>query len=252
MKAGFVADFIRALQFLTRFQLIKEVDWSLEALGRSVRFFPWAGGVIGLVLGGCAWGMVQLFGETLPMHAAAALLILLEIMLTGGLHCDGFMDTMDGIFSGRSRERMLEIMKDSRVGAYGAMSFALLMLVKYSFYLDIPLYALPMASLVMPIAGRWAVVAPLVHYPYARPQGLGQGFGQYAGGLTVWASLLLTLILLAPLGLFAMGAGLAASLIAWAVASYAAGILGGLTGDVYGAIIELSQLGALAVFVFWR
>lgn len=50
---------------------------------------------------------------------------------------------------------MLEIMKDSRVGAYGAMSFALLMLVKYSFYLDIPLYALPMASLVMPIAGRW-------------------------------------------------------------------------------------------------
>ena len=186
------------------------------------------------------------------MHAAAALLILLEIMLTGGLHCDGFMDTMDGIFSGRSRERMLEIMKDSRVGAYGAMSFALLMLVKYSFYLDIPLYALPMASLVMPIAGRWAVVAPLVHYPYARPQGLGQGFGQYAGGVTVWVSLLLTLFLLAPLGAAAVAAGLAASVVAWAVASYAAGILGGLTGDVYGAIIELSQLGALAVFVFWR
>lgn len=100
MKAGYVADFIRALQFLTRFQLVKEVDWSLEALGRSVRFFPWVGGVIGVVLGGCAWGMVQLFGETLPMHAAAALLILLEIMLTGGPHCDGFMDTMDGIFLG--------------------------------------------------------------------------------------------------------------------------------------------------------
>ena len=131
MKAGYIADFIRALQFLTRFQLVKEVDWSLEALGRSVRFFPWAGGVIGAVLGGCDWGMVQAFGESLPMHAAAALLILLEIMLTGGLHCDGFMDTMDGIFSGRSRERILEIMKDSRGGAYGAMSFALLLLVKY-------------------------------------------------------------------------------------------------------------------------
>ena len=87
---AFIADFVRALQFLTRFQLVEEVDWSLEALGRSVRFFPWAGGVIGLVLGGCAWGMVQLFGEVLPVHAAAALLILLEILLTGGLHCDGF------------------------------------------------------------------------------------------------------------------------------------------------------------------
>ena len=249
---AFIADFVRALQFLTRFQLVKEVDWSLAALGRSVRFFPCAGGVVGLVLGGCAWGMVQIFGEVLPVHAMAALLILLEIVVTGGLHCDGFMDTMDGIFSGRSRERILEIMKDSRVGAYGAMSFALLMIVKYSFYLDIPLQWLPMASLVMPIAGRWAVVAPLVHYPYARPQGLGQGFGQYAGGLTVWVSLLLTLFLLAPLGVPAVAAGLAASFVAWVVASYAASILGGLTGDVYGAIIELSQLGALAVFVFWR
>ena len=80
------------------------------------------------------------------------------------------MDTMDGIFSGRSKERMLEIMKDSRVGANGVMAFTLLMLMKWSLLMDLSPLLLPHALLVMPLLGRFAMTIGITSFPYARQQ----------------------------------------------------------------------------------
>lgn len=147
-------SFLIGLQFLTRIRLVRQTEWTAEDFGRSTRFFP----LVGLVLGICyalfAWLLLYAVG----MRAlTAALLLVLPLLLTGGLHADGFMDTADGVFSGRDRERKLEIMKDSRVGAFGVVSFVMLMFVQYALISDMhPLLLIP-ALFVMPVIGRFAI-----------------------------------------------------------------------------------------------
>ena len=114
-------SFITALQFLTRIHLVKQEDLTAEDFGRSTRFFPLVGAVLGCLYLLAALACLALLG--LPSYTAKAILVILPILLTGGLHCDGFMDAVDGLFSGRSRERMLEIMKDSRAGSFGVVAF---------------------------------------------------------------------------------------------------------------------------------
>lgn len=239
-------DFFTGLQFLTRIRLVRQTEWSPESFGRSVKFFPVIGAIIGLVLVG-AYFLLHRFA---PVHIMAAGLILLEIIVTGGLHCDGFMDTMDGIFSGRSRERMLEIMKDSRVGSNGVVGFVLLILVKWSLYVDLAPEMLPVALVAMPLIARMAMVIGITVFPYGRPDGIGKAFAQYATSSTFYVALTFTLLLLGPLGYHTYIAALIGMLFAIGFARYVTDLLGGLTGDVYGAIAELTEVAVLFIFLF--
>jgi adenosylcobinamide-GDP ribazoletransferase len=246
-------DFITGLQFLTRIRIINQTEWSPERFGRSVKYFPLVGAVLGLLLSFCAHLLLSLLpsiGIYIPPHVIAAILLILAIILSGGLQCDGFMDTMDGIFSGRSRERMLEIMKDSRIGANGVMAFTLLVLIKWSLLLDISPMNLPLALFVMPIFGRLAMVIGITLFPYARPDGIGKAFALYANRKSLLVALILTVLLILPLSSKAMiGLGLT-GLAAYLASSYVTRILGGLTGDVYGALTEIIELLVLFVFLF--
>ncbi|WP_144349984.1 adenosylcobinamide-GDP ribazoletransferase [Sporomusa termitida] len=238
-------DFFTGLQFLTRIRVIEQTDWSPDSFGRSVKYFTLIGAIIGLILAVINYALSQF----LPAHVLAAVIILAEIVLTGGLHCDGFMDTADGVFSGRPRERMLEIMKDSRVGANGVVAFGLLLLLKYSLIVDMTPAMLTSALLVMPVAGRLAMVISITSFPYARPDGMGKAFAQYAGRSTLLIAVIAALVIVLPLGLTAAvsaGAGVLAGVLS---ARYFAGVLGGLTGDTYGAVTYLTELMALLVFV---
>ena len=116
--------FLIGLQFLTRLKLARQDTWTDADFGRSVKYFPLVGAVIGLILVLVYKGTVPY----LPHHIGTVLLLVSEAVLTGGLHLDGFMDTMDGLFSYRSSPRILEIMKDSRVGSNAVMSLGLLLL----------------------------------------------------------------------------------------------------------------------------
>ncbi|WP_371371359.1 adenosylcobinamide-GDP ribazoletransferase [Sporomusa aerivorans] len=238
-------DFFTGLQFLTRIRVVRQTDWSPDSFGRSVKYFTLIGGIIGLVLA----GLNYLLSQFLPTHVLAAILILAEILLTGGLHCDGFMDTADGVFSGRSRERMLEIMKDSRVGANGVVAFGMLILLKYSLIIDMTPTLLTTALLIMPVAGRMAMVASITLFPYARPDGMGKAFAQYAGKATLFITALMALLIIVPFGLQASVCAGVAVLAGVVSARYFASVLGGLTGDTYGAVTELTELMALLVFV---
>ncbi len=238
-------DFFTGLQFLTRIRVIEQTDWSPASFGRSVKYFTLIGAIIGLILAAVNYALSQF----LPPHVLAAVIILAEIVLTGGLHCDGFMDTADGVFSGRSRERMLEIMKDSRVGANGVVAFGLLLLLKYSLIIDMTPTMLTTALLVMPIAGRLAMVISITSFPYARPDGMGKAFGQYAGRSTLVIAVAAALVIVIPLGITAAVSAGAAVLAGVLSARYFAGVLGGLTGDTYGAVTYLTELMALLVFV---
>lgn len=238
-------DFFTGLQFLTRIRVIKQTDWSPASFGRSVKYFTLIGAIIGLILAAINYTLSQF----LPAHVLAAVIILAEIVITGGLHCDGFMDTADGVFSGRSRERMLEIMKDSRVGANGVVAFGLLLLLKYSLIVDMTSTMLTTALLVMPVAGRLAMVISITSFPYARPDGMGKAFAQYAGRSTLLIAAIVALVIVIPLGLTAVVSAGAAVVAGVLAARYFTNVLGGLTGDTYGAVTYLTELMALLVFV---
>jgi adenosylcobinamide-GDP ribazoletransferase len=246
-------DFVTALQFLTRIRLVREPACDAGSFGRSVRFFP----LVGLVAGGVLAGAAFLTGGWMPGTVRTTLLVSLGVFITGGLHCDGLMDTADGLLSGRSRERMLEIMKDSRVGAFGVISILLLLLWKWSLLHDMPDSLLVPALISMMTLGRFSMVLAILRFPYARPEGMGKAFALHAGKGSMGTSLLTVAGLLAGLyatmGQFvfgvATGAALGAVLVAYCVGSWALRKVGGLTGDIYGAVTELSELVVLAIFV---
>ena len=241
-------SFLIGLQFLTRIRLVNQTEWTAEDFGRSTRFFPLVGLVLGICYASAAWLLVYtkgLFGmQALP----TALLLILPLVLTGGLHADGFMDTADGVFSGRERERKLEIMKDSRVGSFGVVSFVLLMFVQFSLLFDMhPLLLVP-ALFVMPIIGRLAMVLAVSCFPYARKDGVGKTFADMGDRRTVVIAALTTTALVLPWGTLAAAALVLGTAFALLFCSAMTKILGGVTGDVYGAATVLTETVVLAVF----
>ena len=268
MRAFFIG-----LQFLTRISIVEQKDWCEKDFADSVRYFPLIGLVLGIIYTAFAALLMSFLpqnGILLPHHVVAAILLILPILLTGGLHCDGFMDTMDGLFSGRSRERMLEIMKDSRVGANGVFAFVLLMIFDWSILLDLLQSAwLFPALFAMPIVSRLMMVVAISAFPYARPVGMGKAFKDGGTKSVLYGAFFYTLILVFFPGVAADFLGIipldAAGLSSWLLsmtavifatllftiffASYATRHLGGLTGDVYGAITTLTETLVLLSFL---
>ena len=246
-------EFITALQFLTRIRLFRDPDYDDGLFGRSVKFFP----LVGLLAGSLLAGVAVLTGGWLPGTVRSTLLVTLSVFITGGLHCDGLMDSADGLFSGRSRERMLEIMKDSRVGSFGVIAIILLLLWKWALLHDLPDSLLVPALISMMTFGRFAMILAILRFPYARPEGMGKAFALYAGTHSLGPALATLLGLLAvfyfvtgPLVCgIAAAAALAAILFAFWFGRWTTHKLGGMTGDTYGAVTELSELVVLIVFV---
>lgn len=247
---------LAAFQFLSRFPVKADLDFSPELLRRSVKYYPVVGAAIGLVV----WLFGALTGWAMPSLPAAVLTLTLWVWLTGGLHLDGWMDSADALLSYRSRERMLEIMKDSRVGAMGVIACILLLLLKASLIfslLSFGSFSFAVAMLAAPVWSRWFMVWAMFKWPTAREgEGLAGRFrGLHAQDLT-WSTVLSLVLTAAGLsGAVIMGSeGEAASWISAGVffvlapllgtlaghigAGKISSRLGGLTGDTYGALNE--------------
>ena len=188
-------------------------------------------------------------GVFLPRHLTSVIMLITPMLLTGGLHCDGFMDTMDGLFSGRSRERMLEIMKDSRVGSNGVVGYVLLTVTEWAIILDMEPAVMVAAFFVMPIISRLMMVGAIRLYPYARPEGMGKAFVEHSESWSLWFAAVITVILTSWTGIFGATAFLIVTAFSVFFANYAVKRLGGLTGDLYGAITTLAELIVLFVFL---
>ena len=231
-------SFFIALQFLSRIHVMTQTVWTEADFGRSVIFFPLVGTVIGAVLCLAYVGISLWFSQPYM----AVLLVLCWLLVTGGLHADGLMDTADGLFSGRSRERMLEILKDSCVGSNGVVAFVSCMALKVCFLANLPQQSVCAALLAVPTAARFGVLIGIFQFPYARQQGLGQSFVQYAPRRALVKAFLCAL---PPLAVAGWGYFLllgAVMLISLGLNTYIARRLGGVTGDTYGAVIELSEM----------
>ncbi len=234
-------DFYAALRFLTALPL---PDRELESgqLGRATAWFPLVGLLIGAVLALADVAFIAL----LPVGVASALTLGLLILLTGGLHLDGLMDTCDGLFGRSERERRLEIMRDSRVGGFGVLAGTMFLLLQWNALAGLVAPLRLPALLLMVVAARACMVVAIHAFPYARPQGIGKAFKEATGAIQA-AVALLSAVVLAALSLQLAGLGLFALtlLVTAAAGSFMRRRLGGLTGDCYGAINEVSQLTVL-------
>jgi len=210
-------------------------------------FFPLVGLVIGLIL---AAGYL-LLSFLLPKAFVLWLTIGLLALLTRGLHLDGLADTMDGLASGGSKERILEVMRDSRIGAFGVISLIFLIGGKYLALDQISDVVLPYALILMVVMGRNSMVWVCFRSPYARPgEGLAKPFTEYLG----YRETALSLAMAFGIALLAMG--IKGILVFLGVGLFSLGYrfffikkLGGVTGDVLGGANELSELLSLILLV---
>jgi len=235
--------FLAAIQFLTVIPLPRAFAGDIEDLGKSVPFFP----VVGLLIGILAAILVFVLVAILPPFPAFAIIVIFLISVSGGLHMDGLADTADGFFSARPRERILEIMRDSRIGVVCAI------MLKVSLLVSLPPSSRTDIIFLMPLAGRCALVVMMTALPYVRSEGgLATLFVNRRSRFhAIWAALFL--IVAAALtakwmGLAAAIATLAATaLFAW----YSFRKIGGYTGDTLGATCEIAEIIPALVAVAW-
>ncbi len=235
-------DLALAWRLLTILPLPFVPDDPHSAPGRAAGYYPLVGLILGAGLAAAAWGL-YLF---LPSNVAAGLVLAVWVGLTGMLHLDGFMDSCDGLLPPRERARRLEIMKDSRVGAFGVVGVILLLLVKFNALAALSADSLFPVLVLAPVLGRWAMAWAVGRYPSARQEGLSVLFRTELG----WPQLLLASIITVVVAALLLGwSGLALIGVAWVATVLPARLamrrIGGLTGDVYGAIGEVVEAAVL-------
>jgi adenosylcobinamide-GDP ribazoletransferase len=178
-----------------------------------------------------------------PPLMAAALMVVLLLCFSGCLHLDGLADTADGFLSHRPRARILEIMRDSHIGAMGVVAIVGVLLLKFAALASLPGAAFWQAALLMPLAGRCAIVVQMAVLPYARDDGLARVFYRrrpYFPVLLAVAGLaVVSWGILGLRGLAVWVACMAASLI---FSAYVYRKIGGATGDTFGAVCELVEV----------
>jgi adenosylcobinamide-GDP ribazoletransferase len=221
-----------AIAFLTRIPVPVRPDPRDRA--RSTAYFPLVGFIVGLAVGGFDWAVAAHF----PPPVRAVLVTACWVVITGGLHLDGLMDTADGLGSHREPERVLRIMKDSRVGAMGVLAAILILLLKVAALASLT-SPLVLSVIAAAVSGRSAVLIAIAGWPYRRAQGLGTGLKEGLTPLRLGWALVTGTVLLFILrgweGVLILAAGGA---LAWLAGRFVTRRIGGLTGDVYGALIE--------------
>jgi len=239
-------SFLTALQVLTIFPFPSPKRIEPRYLGEGLRYFTLIGLGIGLLLAAAAYGGSRF----LPEMVVKALLLCLSIIIAGGSHLDGLMDTADGLGSQRDRERMLEIMKDSCIGAYGVMAAGCVLLLKFALLVSLPGEWVYLLLILMPAWGRWAFTYGACLCPYARPDGLGKPFSEFSG----WKEFLLsTLVVILATFYFLQMRGMVISLgvilVTFLLSRWITGRLGGMTGDTYGAVLETAEITFLTLAI---
>ena len=208
---------------------------------------PVAGAVVGFVVGLVFWLDLAL---GVPAMIAAAIALAAGLALTGALHEDGLADVADGFGGGRDREAKLEIMKDSRLGSYGALALILSLLARWTAL--ITLSALSAPALILAIvaahaASRAAIPVMMARVPPARPGGLSAGIGRVEPKTAMTAAAI-GLALLLPGGFwFALAATVVLACVFLLAERLALGQIGGQTGDVLGALQQGGEIAVLTV-----
>lgn len=240
----YIRRFILILTFFTRIPVPIKFEIHDDDLSKGSIFIPLAGLIVG---GFSALGL--LIGSLLPYRFFPALLaITMQLIITGALHLDGLGDTFDGLLSNKPRERMLEIMRDSRLGTNAVTAILISILLKffmlYELYTRFSGMTGILLTAVMPAAGKVGILTSAAMSSYARVgQGLGKGFidmvglKQWLGGMVISSAVFL--LMFGPYGIIFTVLPVLTAFIATKLIHMK---IGGMTGDTLGASNELCEL----------
>ncbi len=233
--------FLTALMFYTRFPIKNIEGWNETMLNKSTRYFT----IIGVIVGGLGalvfYGAVQLF----PVSVAVVLSIVATILFTGAFHEDGFADFCDGFGGGTSKEKILEIMKDSRIGTYGSVGLILILGVKYLVLSEFDALQIPIILIAGHAASRVFPVLLIYSSEYVRID-LKSKVKPIGHADSIYSLLFAIAIGIIPLFLISWRDALIVltvlSVLLLLFQRYINKKLGGYTGDILGALQQLSEV----------
>ncbi len=244
---SYINGFFLQLTFLTRIPLPLKLNYNPTDLGRGMIFSPITGLIIGSIL-----YIVYFMASFIGYHQVSIIMVLFtDLIITGGLHYDGLADTCDGVFSGRDRDRMLEIMKDSRIGTNGVLAVVFALLFKYVFLSLVPadkMFAVLM--MITSLARAMIVVLSSISEYAGKSGGLGEQIvaksNIISSAIVICVSIIIlylfcgfTYIVILPFLL----------LFIFVVGRYFNFKLKGITGDVMGAVIVVSEIFILICYI---
>jgi cobalamin 5'-phosphate synthase/cobalamin synthase len=215
-------------------------------VGRAARWFPLIGGAIGGAGALAAWALHD--GIGLPPALSAMFVVALSVWVTGAMHLDGLADMADGFGGGRTRDDVLRIMRDPAIGSFGAIALALIIMTKVIALTTLLERGVALPFIVAaPAISRWTIVALAASLPYARSEG---GLGEAVTRERKMADLVVSTAMTAAIAVAALGAN---SLLVWPLAALSMTMLGraarrrigGVTGDVFGASVEIAETTVL-------
>lgn len=248
----FFASWIITFSFFTILPLP-----ALEWTERRLRHIPLLMPFVGLFIGGCGYLLYLLLQTTaLSILTQAIIMSLIYLVLSGGLHMDGLMDMADAFFSRAGREKKLEIMKDSQVGAFGVMAFVCVILLKIACFAELSAGrgALISLLLIIPVLSRIFQAIILCSFPCAKAEGLAAAFQAGTGKIAL--TILGLYFLLAATLAYGLAGELLSLLLPAVLILFFIGYyffvkqsFGGITGDIVGGFVELAELLMLAVLV---
>ena len=241
---GFGSDFLAAVQFLTRIP-VPTPSYSPDSLARSVKFFP----VVGLLVGVSAALVHLLLASHFERIVAAFLVLTFLLLITGLIHEDGLADVADGFGGGWNREKILLIMRDSRIGSYGAAALTLSLLSRILLLSSLPLEVVPQYIIATRVLGQWTTL-PLSFFlspARARSKDRTDGQGARIARMTSRGSLIagtifsfaVVIALLRARAAFAIGSAI---VVALASGLYFQKRIGGVTGDCFGAANQIAEV----------
>ena len=238
-RTGLMKDLRLAIAFLT---LLPVAPRGVHDMGPSRAYFPLVGLALGAVLAALD-GAVRLI---LPTPVAGALLVTALLVITRALHTEGFLDVCDALPGGFSAARRLEILRDPQVGAFAVVAGICLLLLKWTTLTDMPEGLRPALLVLFPCLSRCGMLTTMAAFPYVRQQGTGSSFQVGARGrqiaFGVASAAAACLLLQGAAGLILLAAAILVSL---ALGRWSCRLLGGMTGDSYGAANEVAEVTVL-------
>ena len=244
-------EFLLAVQFLTRLPVPRDLPFSDDLLIRATRFYP----LVGLIVGAIGALVLSLAALVWPMPVAVLLSIAATVFATGAFHEDGLADAADGLGGGLTRDRALEIMRDSRIGTYGAVTLGLTLALKAAALSSLAPLEAALALLVGHGASRMAAVQVVRWDAYARDT--GAKFVAPTVTPDGWRFALLTTCVLLIAGLFLLGplatltGVVLAAFAGWRFRAMFLRKLGGYTGDCLGGMQQVTELGFYLGVAAW-
>ncbi|MEO0882642.1 MAG: adenosylcobinamide-GDP ribazoletransferase [Pseudomonadota bacterium] len=246
------ASFLLAIQFLTRLPVPSGAFYSPQRLAAAVRYYP----LVGVLVGGVSAGVFLAAATVFPALVAVLFAIAAGLLITGAFHEDGLADTFDGIGGGLSREKALEIMKDSRLGTYGTLALVIALAIKAAALMALPVTLVVAALIAGHGLSRLSSVLVIATSRYVRDEGTGK---PVAGGVSAVSLVVAVMISGAVIAIWCIFQP--PIVLAWGMGGLAMGHvlmrlfferkLGGYTGDTLGAVQQASEIGFYLGLVAW-